>query len=147
MSKLLPLITATTLALGVSISPAATQEDTHQPKADIGYVKLDNDITVRRMVVRNPKSKGVVLLLHGFPETLHTWEATVSFLADDFEVHSFYWPRLWPVLTAIDGQIFLRAPRLRARAEGIYRQGRPRSIDTHHICDRHWGSAGALGGN
>ena len=38
MSKLLPLITATTLALGVSISPAATQEDTHQPKAEIGYV-------------------------------------------------------------------------------------------------------------
>ena len=53
MSKLLPLITATTLALGVSISPAATQEVTHQPKAEIVYVTLDNDITVRRMVLRN----------------------------------------------------------------------------------------------
>ena len=92
MSKLLPLITATTLALGVSISPAATQEVTHQPKAEIGYVTLDNDITVRRMVLRNPKSKGIVLLLHGFPETLHTWDATASFLADDLEVHSFDWP-------------------------------------------------------
>ena len=52
---------------------------------------LDKDITVRQMVVIL-KSKGVVLLLHGFPETLHTWEATASFLADDYEVHAFDWP-------------------------------------------------------
>jgi pimeloyl-ACP methyl ester carboxylesterase len=92
MSKLLPLITATTLALGAPASPAATQEDAPQQKAEIGYVQLYKDITVRQMVVRNPKSKGVVLLLHGFPETLHTWEATASFLADDYEVHAFDWP-------------------------------------------------------
>jgi pimeloyl-ACP methyl ester carboxylesterase len=92
MSKLLPVLTAIALALGASISPAATREDAHQPKAKIDYLKLDKEIRVRQMVVRNPKSKNVVLLLHGFPETLHTWEATVAFLADDYEVHAFDWP-------------------------------------------------------
>jgi pimeloyl-ACP methyl ester carboxylesterase len=92
MSKLLPVITAATLALGASISPAATREDAHQPKAEIGFVKLDKDITVRQMVVRNPQSKGVVLFLHGFPETLHTWDAAAGLLADDYEIHAFDWP-------------------------------------------------------
>ena len=92
MSKLLPAFTVIALALNASISPAATQEYANRPKAEIGYLKLDKDITVRQMVVRNPKSKSVVLLLHGFPETLHTWESTVAFLADDYEVHAFDWP-------------------------------------------------------
>ena len=92
MSKLLPVFAVIALALNASISPAATQEYANRPKAEIGYLKLDKDITVRQMVVRNPKSKNVVLLLHGFPETLHTWEATVAFLADDYEVHAFDWP-------------------------------------------------------
>ena len=35
-------------------------------------------ITVRQMVVRNPSSKGFVLFLHGFPDTLLTWEATAA---------------------------------------------------------------------
>jgi pimeloyl-ACP methyl ester carboxylesterase len=91
MSKL-PIVTATALALGAPISPAATHEDSYQPKAEIGYVKLDKDITVRQMLLRNPKSKGVVLFLHGFPETLHTWDATAAFLAADYEVRAFDWP-------------------------------------------------------
>jgi pimeloyl-ACP methyl ester carboxylesterase len=93
MSKILTMATAAAaFALGASVSPAAAQEDARQPKAEIGYVTLDKDITVRQMVVRNPKSKGTVLFLHGFPETLHTWEATATFLADDYEVHAFDWP-------------------------------------------------------
>jgi pimeloyl-ACP methyl ester carboxylesterase len=92
MSKLLPMVAAAALALGASITPAATHEDADQPKAEIGFVKLDKDITVRQMVVRSSQSKGVVLFLHGFPETLHTWDAVAASLADEYEVHAFDWP-------------------------------------------------------
>src|SRR3954469_24314324 len=68
MSKLLPTVAAVALALGASVSPAAAHDDADQSKIEIGLVKLDNDITLRRKVVRNRQSKGVVLLLHGFPK-------------------------------------------------------------------------------
>ena len=40
---------------------------------EIDQVKLSPDITLRRMIVKNPAAKGTVLLLHGFPETILTW--------------------------------------------------------------------------
>ena len=92
MSKLLPTVAAVALALGASISPAAAQDDADRSKIEIGFVKLDKDITLRRKVVRNRQSKNVVLLLHGYPETLQTWEAVTTTLAGDYEVHAFDWP-------------------------------------------------------
>ncbi|MCA6111236.1 alpha/beta fold hydrolase [Bradyrhizobium cenepequi] len=91
MSKLLPTVAAVALALGASISPAAAHDDADQSKM-IGFVKLDEDITLRRKVIRSRRSKNVVLLLHGFPETLQTWEAVTTTLADEYEVHAFDWP-------------------------------------------------------
>lgn len=44
------------------------------------------------MVVRNSKPKGVVLFLHGFPETLYVWKDISLTLGKEFEVHSFDWP-------------------------------------------------------
>lgn len=61
-------------------------------QADIGFFKIDEEITLRRMVVRNPSPKGVVLFLHGFPETLYAWKDISFALADDYEVHAFDWP-------------------------------------------------------
>ncbi|HYI28286.1 MAG TPA: alpha/beta hydrolase [Bradyrhizobium sp.] len=136
MSKLLPTATAIALALGASISPAATQEDAYQPKAEIGYVKLDEGITVRQMVVRNPKSKGSVLFLHGFPETLHTWEATAAFLADDYEVHAFDWPG-YGLSSRPPTDKFSYAPRDYARVlkEYIAKAGIDRSTLTIYATD------------
>jgi pimeloyl-ACP methyl ester carboxylesterase len=54
--------------------------------------EIDSDITLRRMVVRNPRPKGSVLFLHGFPETLYAWKDISLALADDYEVHAFDWP-------------------------------------------------------
>jgi hypothetical protein len=39
--------------------------------ADIGTITIDADITLRRIVAHPAGPKGTVLLLHGFPETLH----------------------------------------------------------------------------
>lgn len=58
----------------------------------IGFFEIDKDITLRRMVLRNPKPKGTVLFLHGFPETLYAWKDISLALADDYEVHAFDWP-------------------------------------------------------
>ena len=58
----------------------------------IDFFAINEDITLRRMVLRNPKPKGSVLFLHGFPETLHAWKDIAPALADDYEVHAFDWP-------------------------------------------------------
>jgi len=71
---------ASTLAL----ASAAAQE--------ISFVKLNPDITLRRMVVKNPAAKGTVLFLHGFPETMLTWCELALDLGRDYEVHAFDWP-------------------------------------------------------
>lgn len=63
-----------------------------QPKVEIGTIAIGADITLRRMVVHPAEPKGVVLLLHGFPETLHAWKNVALTLADDYEVHAFDWP-------------------------------------------------------
>jgi pimeloyl-ACP methyl ester carboxylesterase len=80
-------------ALGSSIAPARTQDSPEQRrKTDIGFFEIDKNITLRRMVVRNPRPKGTVLFMHGFPETLYAWKDISLALADDYEVHAFDWP-------------------------------------------------------
>lgn len=44
------------------------------------------------MVVGNSRPKGIVLFLHGFPETLYAWKDISLVLAKDYEVHAFDWP-------------------------------------------------------
>jgi pimeloyl-ACP methyl ester carboxylesterase len=76
-----------------SSAPGYAQDFSAQrPKVDIGFFEIDKDITLRRMVVRNPRSKGTVLFLHGFPETLYAWKDISLALAGDYEVHAFDWP-------------------------------------------------------
>jgi pimeloyl-ACP methyl ester carboxylesterase len=58
----------------------------------IDFFEINEDITLRRMVLRNPKPNGTVLFLHGFPETLYAWKDIALALADDYEVHAFDWP-------------------------------------------------------
>jgi pimeloyl-ACP methyl ester carboxylesterase len=76
-----------------SIAPGYAQAPSQQErKADVGFFQIDKDITLRRMVVPNPRPKGTILLLHGFPETLYAWKDISLALADDYEVHAFDWP-------------------------------------------------------
>lgn len=63
-----------------------------EQNAEIGFLEIDKDVTIRRMVVPNPSPKGTVLFLHGFPETLYAWKDISLALADDYEVHAFDWP-------------------------------------------------------
>jgi pimeloyl-ACP methyl ester carboxylesterase len=79
-------------ALCSAIAPGHAQAPSEQGrKADIGFVELDKDITLRRMVAHNPRPKGIVLFLHGFPETLYAWKEISQALTDDYEVHAFDW--------------------------------------------------------
>ena len=75
------------IAQGYAQDPPA-----REGKPEIGFFEVDEEITLRRMVVRNPTPKGTVLFLHGFPETLFAWKDIALALADDYEVHAFDWP-------------------------------------------------------
>jgi pimeloyl-ACP methyl ester carboxylesterase len=64
----------------------------HAQQPNISAIAIDTDITLRTMVCHPAESKGSVLLLHGFPETIHAWKDIALALANDFEVHAFDWP-------------------------------------------------------
>ncbi len=79
--------------LAALAGPVFAQPNSKQERAaEIGFIAIDDDITLRRMLVRNTNSKGTVLFLHGFPETLYAWKDISLALADDYEVHAFDWP-------------------------------------------------------
>lgn len=84
-------VLAAALTLAAAAAPARAA-DLPPPKVQIGYLTADHDITLRRMVVRNPAAEQTVLLLHGFPETLYAWKDISLALGDEFEVHAFDWP-------------------------------------------------------
>jgi pimeloyl-ACP methyl ester carboxylesterase len=81
------LVLGSSTAWGCNSNPPAQAQ-----KLDIGYVEVDPDITLRRMVVHTATPKGTVLLLHGFPETLCAWKDVSSALSTDYEVHAIDWP-------------------------------------------------------
>jgi len=66
----------------------------HTAKAEpeIGYLQLNPDMKVRRLVVHNATPKGTVLFLHGFPETIYAWKDISAELSKDYEIHAFDWP-------------------------------------------------------
>ncbi|WER50832.1 alpha/beta hydrolase [Cupriavidus sp. WKF15] len=59
---------------------------------EIGFVQVNPDIKLRRLVIRNANARGTVLFLHGFPETLYAWKDIASSLGQNYEVHAFDWP-------------------------------------------------------
>lgn len=92
MTKLFASAAAAALALGASTAQAAGQPGARAFENRIDFLRIDRDIAVRRVVVRSENAKGVVLFLHGFPETLFAWEEVSASLAGDYEIHAFDWP-------------------------------------------------------
>lgn len=90
MVKWLSGLAATTLLLGSPSPIAAASEPA--PTAEIGTLAVADDIAVRRLLVRPAAPKATVLLLHGFPETIHAWQGVSAELAGDYEIHAFDWP-------------------------------------------------------
>ena len=86
--KLLAAVTV----LCALITPGCAEPSERERRADIGFVEISKEITLRRMVVRSPRPRGTVLFLHGFPETLYAWKDMAQTLADDYDVHAFDWP-------------------------------------------------------
>ncbi|WDZ81298.1 alpha/beta hydrolase (plasmid) [Ensifer adhaerens] len=58
----------------------------------IGFITIDETITLRRMHTDAATSKGTVLFLHGFPETLAVWKGIAETLSKEYDVHAFDWP-------------------------------------------------------
>ena len=85
-------VLAAIAVLSSLIAPGSAASTERERKADISYFEIDQNITLRRMVVHNPTPKGIVLLLHGFPETLYAWKEIALTLSDEYAVHAFDWP-------------------------------------------------------
>lgn len=86
------LIAAALLFAGSCLAWQAAQAQRRDPKTEIGFLEINSEIKLRRMVVGNSRPKGTVLFLHGFPETLYAWKDVAPVLARDYEVHAFDWP-------------------------------------------------------
>lgn len=89
-ASLQPLVAAL-LALGTTFTSGCIHRPPEQ-SSTIEYIRLDDELTLRHMVVRNPKPAGTVLFLHGFPETLYAWKDISPALGARYEVHAFDWP-------------------------------------------------------
>ena len=76
-------------AISAGCAPIPRKQDS---KAEIGFIEINREMKLRRMIVHKVRPKGVVLLLHGFPETLYAWKDISEILARDYEVHAFDWP-------------------------------------------------------
>jgi pimeloyl-ACP methyl ester carboxylesterase len=90
--SLIQTLMTVVLALNLVISGCALLSREQDPRAEIGFIDIDSGMKLRRMIIRNSKPKGVVLFLHGFPETLYAWKHISVVLAGDYEVHAFDWP-------------------------------------------------------
>lgn len=116
MNKLIAIV----FALGVSMLAGCAQHLRAQDATpEIGFVEIDADMKLRRMIVRNPKPKGIVILLHGFPETLYAWKDISTALARDHEVHAFDWPG-YGLSSRPPADRFSYAPKDYARVLGEY---------------------------
>jgi alpha-beta hydrolase superfamily lysophospholipase len=55
-------------------------------------VRLSTDFSLRTLSAAPLRSKGTVLLLHGFPETMYAFKPVAEALSAEYEVHAFDWP-------------------------------------------------------
>lgn len=103
-------LVAVALSLTVlSVAGGASSQNASAPQADVGLVDIGHGIELRRMVVRHPSPKGVVLFLHGFPETLYAWKDVSLALGRDYEVYAFDWPG-YGLSTRPPADVFSYAP-------------------------------------
>ena len=89
IQKLLMVVLGFIFLISAGCAQISREQDS---KAEIGFVNINSDMKLRRMIVHNSRPKGVVLFLHGFPETLYAWKDISLILARDYEVHAFDWP-------------------------------------------------------
>src|SRR5262245_16752756 len=99
------------VVLGLSVLAAcATHPREQTAKAEVGFIELNSDMKLRRMIVRNSRPQGIVLFLHGFPETLYAWKDISLVLGKDCEVHAFDWPG-YGLSSRPPADVFSYAPR------------------------------------
>ncbi len=90
MPSLKNFVASASVAMASAASAQAGALSVTEPKID--FIKIDESITLRRMVIGPASPNGTVLFLHGFPETLTVWKQIAEKLGKDYEVHAFDWP-------------------------------------------------------
>ncbi len=90
MPSLKYFVATASMAMASAASAPAGAISVMGPK--IEFIKIDETITLRRMVTGPASPKGTVLFLHGFPETVIVWKQIAETLGTEYEVHAFDWP-------------------------------------------------------
>jgi pimeloyl-ACP methyl ester carboxylesterase len=85
-------LTGAAALLAALVAGCASLAPAKKAVPEIGYVQINPDIKLRRMIVHSARPKGTVLFLHGFPETLYAWRDIALTLGNEYEVHAFDWP-------------------------------------------------------
>lgn len=130
LQRLLAFVFILGAAMASAIAHAAPGARMPAPQPEIGWIEIDADISLRRMVVHQPGAKGTVLFLHGFPETLYAWKDIAQSLGDEFEVHAIDWPG-YGLSSRPTADRFSYAPRDYARVLQAYI--RKAGIDTSQL--------------
>ena len=89
MQRMIATLVASILLILTGCTHSPRQEES---KVEIGVIDISSGMNLRRMIVHNSRPKGIVLFLHGFPETLYAWKNIALALGKDYEVHAFDWP-------------------------------------------------------
>ena len=82
IQKLLTVVLVLSFLISAGCAQISREQDR---KAEIGFIDINSDMKLRRMIVHNSRPQGVVLFLHGFPETLYAWKDISLILARDYE--------------------------------------------------------------
>jgi pimeloyl-ACP methyl ester carboxylesterase len=94
MPRALPaFLAAAALTLTAAAQPAPAQPaPASVAPASSEILNLPSGVSLRRLHRPGPRGGDTVLLLHGFPETIRTWDGVAARLAGRAEVHAFDWP-------------------------------------------------------
>ena len=128
LPALFALVLGSSTAWGCNSNPPAQAQ-----KLDIGYVEVDQDITLRRMVVHTASPKGTVLLLHGFPETLCAWKNIVPGAVHGLRSPCHRLAGLRSFIETPGRQVFLLAQRLCPCSAGVHQEGEHCYIEPHDL--------------
>ena len=79
--SLLRSLLAAVLVVSAAIASGCAHQMT-KPTTTLDEIRIDDDLTLRRMVVRNGTPTRTVLFLHGFPETIYAWQNIAPALGD-----------------------------------------------------------------
>ena len=124
---------AAAAVLGTSTTPASAEPSEHKGKVDVGFIEIDKDITLRRMVVHQFEVERHCPLSARISRDLVRVERHFDCARRRLRSACLRLARIWPVIEAGCREVLLCAEGLCGRAAEVHREGRRRSIESRDL--------------